>query len=202
MNNIHTLLFPTTNWRLFTVWLFVFGTQFKIFGWKPGGLWLSHLLPSKKHCQCPEKYERHRLNSPSAISGSIWLLWSDENTYLLGSKWDSHKPPSFHPKYLKLCSKDEQSFYGLERHGGKWLKTKFALGWWVFDLYLLTLINLYWPHTWEKVTSYLIQKYAICMLIKNMQFGAVLIFILPEARWNSDSLCNQWDVYIYFFLPV
>ncbi len=27
-----------------------------------------------------------------------------------GSQWDSHKPPGFHPKYLKLCSKDEQSF--------------------------------------------------------------------------------------------
>ncbi len=31
---------------------------------------------------------------------------------LLCSQWDSHKPPSFHPKYLKLCSEDEQSFYG------------------------------------------------------------------------------------------
>ncbi len=31
---------------------------------------------------------------------------------LLGSQWDSHKPPGFHPKYLKLCSEDEQSFYG------------------------------------------------------------------------------------------
>ncbi len=32
------------------------------------------------HCQGPEKYEKHRQNSPSAISGSIWLLWSNENT--------------------------------------------------------------------------------------------------------------------------
>ncbi len=31
---------------------------------------------------------------------------------LLGSQWDSHKPPSFHPKYLKLCSENERSFYG------------------------------------------------------------------------------------------
>ncbi len=23
----------------------------------------------------------------------------------------THKPPGFHPKYLKLCSEDEQSFY-------------------------------------------------------------------------------------------
>ena len=30
----------------------------------------------------------------------------------LGSQWDSHKLPGFHPKYLKLCSKDKQSFYG------------------------------------------------------------------------------------------
>ncbi len=26
---------------------------------------------------------------------------------LLGSRWDRHKPPGFHPKYLKLCSEDE-----------------------------------------------------------------------------------------------
>ncbi len=32
--------------------------------------------------------------------------------YLLGSQWDSHKPPGFHLKYLKLCSEDERSFYG------------------------------------------------------------------------------------------
>ncbi len=44
--------------------------------------------------------------------------------YLLSSQWDSHKPPGFHPKYLKLCSEDEQRFTGLERHRGKWLMTK------------------------------------------------------------------------------
>ncbi len=37
--------------------------------------------------------------------------------YLLGSQRDSHKPPGFHPKYLKLCS---------EQNGGKWLMTKFS----------------------------------------------------------------------------
>ncbi len=31
---------------------------------------------------------------------------------LLGSQWDSHQAPGSHPKYLKLCSEDEQSFYG------------------------------------------------------------------------------------------
>ncbi len=41
------------------------------FGWKPGGLWLSPWLPSK--------YKKHCQNSPSAISGSIWIFWSDEN---------------------------------------------------------------------------------------------------------------------------
>ncbi len=45
---------------------------------------------------------------------------------LLGSKWDSHKPPGFHPKYLKLCSKTNKAFMGLERHGGKWLMTQFS----------------------------------------------------------------------------
>uniref|UniRef100_A0A8C2IG93 Diacylglycerol kinase n=1 Tax=Cyprinus carpio TaxID=7962 RepID=A0A8C2IG93_CYPCA len=31
-----------------------------------------------------------------------------------GSLWDSHKPPGFHPKYLKLCSEDERSFYSVK----------------------------------------------------------------------------------------
>ncbi len=30
----------------------------------------------------------------------------------------SHKPPGFHPKYLKLCSEDERSFYGFETTWG------------------------------------------------------------------------------------
>ncbi len=33
--------------------------------------------------------------------------------YILGSQWASHKPPGFYLKYLKLCSEDEQSFYGV-----------------------------------------------------------------------------------------
>ncbi len=46
------------------------------------------------------------------------LLFGHWQWYLLGSQWNSHKPPGFHPKYLKLCSKDELSFYviGLERY--------------------------------------------------------------------------------------
>uniref|UniRef100_A0A8C2A333 NDRG family member 2 n=1 Tax=Cyprinus carpio TaxID=7962 RepID=A0A8C2A333_CYPCA len=39
---------------------------------------------------------------------------------LFGRLWDSLKPPGFHPKYLKLCSEEERSFFtGLEVHGGK-----------------------------------------------------------------------------------
>ncbi len=53
----------------------------RYFRWKPGGLWLSYWLPSKLHCQGPEKYEKHRQDTPSAISGSIVTLWSDKNTF-------------------------------------------------------------------------------------------------------------------------
>ncbi len=58
----------------------------RYFGWEPGGLWLSHWLRSKLHCQGPEKYEKHHQDTPSAISGSIWLLWSDENTFCMEIK--------------------------------------------------------------------------------------------------------------------
>ncbi len=36
-----------------------------------------------------------------------------DSVIYLAVKWDSHKPPDFHPKYLKLCSEDEQSFYSM-----------------------------------------------------------------------------------------
>ncbi len=36
---------------------------------------------TSKHCWGPEKYEKHRQGSPSAGSGSIWILWSDENIF-------------------------------------------------------------------------------------------------------------------------
>ncbi len=49
-------------------------------------LWLSHWLLSKLHCQGPEKYEKYRQDTPSAISGSIVTLWSDENTFCMEKK--------------------------------------------------------------------------------------------------------------------
>ncbi len=36
---------------------------------------------------------------------------------LLGSQWDSYKLPGFHPKYLELCSEDEQRFYWFGKFG-------------------------------------------------------------------------------------
>ncbi len=44
----------------------------------------------------------------------------------LAVKWDSHKPPGFHQKYLKLFSEDEQSFYRFGTTWGKWLMTTFS----------------------------------------------------------------------------
>ncbi len=71
---------------------------------------------------------------PLIADGLFWQCFSyfsgPWQWILLGRQWDSYKPPGFHPKYLKLCSKDEQSFMGLERHGGKWLMTTFSfVGW-------------------------------------------------------------------------
>ncbi len=55
---------------------------------------------------------------PLIADGLFWRCLSyfsgPWQCYLLGSQWDSHKPPGFHPKYLKMCSEDEQSFYGYD----------------------------------------------------------------------------------------
>ncbi len=53
---------------------------------------------------------------PLMTDGLLWrclsYFYGPWQCNLLGSQWDSHKPPGFHPKYFKLCSEDEQSFYG------------------------------------------------------------------------------------------
>ncbi len=71
---------------------FVFGTLFQIFLIKTGKLvlWMSHWLPSKLHYRGSENNEKHCQGSPSAISGSIWILWSDENTF-----WTQRKKKNF-----------------------------------------------------------------------------------------------------------
>ncbi len=52
---------------------------------------------------------------PLMADGLFWRCLSyfagPWQCYLLGSQWDSHKPPCFHPKYLKMCSEDGWSFY-------------------------------------------------------------------------------------------
>ncbi len=61
---------------------------------------------------------------PLMADGASWRCFSFFSGLwqcnLLGSQWDSHKPPGSHPKYLKLCSEDDEAFTGLEQHGGKW----------------------------------------------------------------------------------
>ncbi len=42
----------------------------------------------------------------------LHTMFCVSRTTLLGSQWDSHKPPGFHLKFLKLCSEDQLSFYG------------------------------------------------------------------------------------------
>ncbi len=46
-----------------------------------------------------------------------FLDFDSVNCLIVGSQWDSHKPPGSHPKYLKLCSEDKQSFH---RFGTTW----------------------------------------------------------------------------------
>ncbi len=57
---------------------------------------------------------------PLMADGVSWWCFSYSGPWqcnLLGSQWDSYKPPGSHPKYLKLCSEDEQCFY---RFGMTW----------------------------------------------------------------------------------
>ncbi len=43
---------------------------------------------------------------------SLILFWALTVQFTMQSMRQSHKPPGFHPKYLKLGSEDEQCFYG------------------------------------------------------------------------------------------
>ncbi len=59
------------------------------------------------------------------LTMSFILFWALTVLFTWQSMGQS-QAPGFHPKYLKLCSEDERSFYGLERHEGKWLKKTFS----------------------------------------------------------------------------
>ncbi len=61
----------------------------------------------------------HKIQIEPLMAGGLpWRCFSlfsgPQQRFLLGSQWDYLKPPDFPPKYLKLCSEDEQSFYGVE----------------------------------------------------------------------------------------
>ncbi len=66
--------------------------------------------------KCSRHFIKVRLNHWTTADRLFWQCLSyfsrPLQCYLLGSQWDSHTPPGFHPQYLKLCSEDEQSFYG------------------------------------------------------------------------------------------
>ncbi len=81
-----------------------------------------------------------------------------------------------------------KAFTGLERHGGKWLKTKFefwgeylTFTYWTLLTFIDLILGRKWPHTF-------IQKYAICMLIKNMKFGAVADFYIARSKMKFWQL--------------
>ncbi len=69
----------------------------RYFGWEPGGLWLSHWLPSNLHCNGPEKYEKHRQDTPSVISGLTVTLWSVKNTFCTEIK------PGWYRRVYAVC---------------------------------------------------------------------------------------------------
>ncbi len=71
-------------------------------------------------------YLRFDLNGNSVSM----CYWWQRIAYALCVHRDSDKPPGFHPKYLKLCSEDERSFYGFGTTWGLVINDKiFILGW-------------------------------------------------------------------------
>ncbi len=69
------------------------------------------IVEEKLFFLCVQKVFSSQMDYPGDAFHSFLNL--DSGIYLLGSQWDSHKPPGFYLKYFKLCSKDEQSFYGV-----------------------------------------------------------------------------------------
>uniref|UniRef100_A0A9J8AXT1 Tripartite motif containing 35-12 n=1 Tax=Cyprinus carpio carpio TaxID=630221 RepID=A0A9J8AXT1_CYPCA len=82
----------------------------KISGCSKGGFWTIALSDGKYTAMTSP-------HTPLDLKGHLKRVrvkidYDAGECYLLGSLWDSLKPPGFHPKYLKLCSEDQQSFYG------------------------------------------------------------------------------------------
>ncbi len=79
--------------------------------------------PKWKFCHYSLTHKKYSLSlhkiqiDPLTADGLPWRCFSffsePRQWYLLDSRWDNHNP-SFYLKYLKLCSEDELSFYGVE----------------------------------------------------------------------------------------
>ncbi len=72
------------------------------------------------------------LIEPLMADGLSWWCFSyfsePQQCYLLGSRWDSHKPPGLYINILKSVPKMNKAFMELERLAGKWIMTHFHFG--------------------------------------------------------------------------
>ncbi len=80
--------------------------------WHRGDELLNKLLLFYFFCIQKVFSSLHKIQiEPLMADGLFWRCLSYFSgpwlCYLLGSQWDSYKPPGFHPKYLQLCSEDE-----------------------------------------------------------------------------------------------
>ncbi len=114
------------------------------------------------------------------------------------SQWDGHKPPGFHPKYLKLCSEDERTFLCFNNMWVKWYNAKISIFGWSIPL------NMVWKST-EMFGNLCPEKYGILKWI--MCRNPVNINIRTNFMTNSYKLLSKGPCtfpwyFIYFFARI
>ncbi len=92
---------------LITLMLFQTRTQIKIFLMKSESFLTLHKHQVSYHVQGPERYQKHRRNSPCNISGSTVILGSFGNTFCCAKKttlFNNSSPPCHLSAILKCIT--------------------------------------------------------------------------------------------------
>ncbi len=133
----------------------------------PKKLLYSHILDEKREA-CDFSIQKVFLSlhnvmiDPLMADGVSWRCCSyfsgPWQCNLLGSQWDSHKPPGFHPKYLKLCSEDEKVILWVCNDMGvsdKWQNYHFGVEYaYKSQRRDITVHILYCKHTFSQFRNY------------------------------------------------
>ncbi len=72
----------------------------------------------------------------------LFILFCALTVQFIMQSMAHHKPPGFHPKYLQLCSEDEQSFYGFGNDISEVINNNISISGWSIPFTYFFILNI------------------------------------------------------------